>query len=51
MRKEAYDQYAGLTKNSRNAADELVRKPYLLTGGDAGIRTVIMNRFEILGTD
>ena len=37
-------------ENSRNAAYELVRAPYLLTGGDAGIGTMIMNRFEILGT-
>lgn len=51
LRKEAYFSYAGLTKNLHNAAGELFRKPCLLTGGYAGVSTVIMNRFEILGAD
>ena len=50
LRKEAYDQYAGLTKSLHNAADEFVRKSYLLARGDAGICAVIMNRLEIFGT-
>ena len=50
LRKEAYFSYAGLTKNLHNAADELFRKPCLLTGGYAGVSTVIMYRLKIFGT-